>query len=566
MRLASINTRNGLAQLLGIEIKELTYVLYKEKVDFFYTTFSIPKKSGGQREINAPKGKLKFIQKRLKQVLETDYNSICTEYNLNTNVAHAFKKGRGIITNARVHRNKKYIINVDLESFFDSFNFGRVRGYFIKSRYWSLDPTIATLIAQITCYKNVLPQGAPTSPIITNLICNVMDWYITQLAKKYKLSYTRYADDMTFATNDNKIVENFNTFLEELKEEVEKNGFKLNESKTRFTDCYKRQEVTGLIVNKKVSVKREYYKNTHAMANTLYRTKEYTIDGNNGTLNQLEGRFTFIDQIDKYNNSIDGVKHHTECLSRREKKYQEFLFYKYFCVNMLPLVLTEGKTDKIYIKTALRSLSSKYNHFISNKDDKYEYKVSFLKRSSRLEYLFGINKDGAAPLTNVIKLYKNTEKSNNGNYAKKLIERYNVVPNSPVILLYDNEFDEKDSPIKQLIRGQKIDEDKLKKELFVRLVANLYVQVIPITDGKKKCEIEDLLGVDVDKIIIDGRKFDRKGKKNKEEYYNKDIFSHYVEQHESDFDYSGFVMLFDTWDKIMDDYKLYRERMLNTEG
>ena len=83
-----------------------------------------------------------------------------------------------------MHRNKKYILNIDLKNFFDSFNFGRVRGFFIKDRDFAVSPEIATVIAQIACYQGKLPQGAPSSPIITNLITRILDYRIVKIAKK----------------------------------------------------------------------------------------------------------------------------------------------------------------------------------------------------------------------------------------------------------------------------------------------------------------------------------------------------------------------------------------------
>lgn len=112
------------------------------------------------------------------------------------------EKGKSFITNAQIHRNKRFVINVDLENFFDSFHFGRVRGYFMKNKNYQCSEEVATTIAQIACYEGKLPQGAPSSPIITNMICNIFDMRLLRLAKKYKLDYTRYADDLSFSTND----------------------------------------------------------------------------------------------------------------------------------------------------------------------------------------------------------------------------------------------------------------------------------------------------------------------------------------------------------------------------
>lgn len=571
MILANITTRREFALLIDVELKELTYVLYVEKVDNLYTTFSIPKKNGGERWIHAPQGKLKYIQRRLKALLEGYVKTVYSENLVNTNVSHAFTKERSIITNARVHKNKKYVINLDLESFFDSFNFGRVRGFFINNDYWKLNPLIATLIAQLTCYNGALPQGAPTSPIITNLICNIMDWHLTKIAKKYKMSYTRYADDLTFSTNDKTIEETYSHFLDEIKNEITKSGFKVNDSKTRFTDRYMRQEVTGLVVNKKISVKKEYYKNTHAMANRLYRFGEYQIDGVNGKTEQLEGRFAFIDCIEKYNNTIDGIKHHAGRLNHREKKYQEFLFYKYFCNSGAPLVVTEGKTDKIYLRTALKQFVKEYPHFIIEKDGEIDYNVSFFKRSDRMEYFFYLSKDGASPLTNIIKSYMGNDSVFQNGYYENLIKKYNIKPEYPVILLYDNEFEAKKSkddkkPIKMLVDQQhglhiNIDVDELKKKNYVRVIGNLYVQVVPLVKGLQNCEIEDLIFEDLDSMTIDGRRFDRKGKKDPKKYFNKDYASRYIERNADEFGFENFRMLFDIWNEILKDYKRIKEMM-----
>ena len=112
-----------------------------------------------------------------------------------TNISHGFERGKSIISNARVHKNKKYVVNMDIKDFFPSIHFGRIVGFFQNNRYFKLPYEVAVIIAQIACYKGHLPQGSPCSPVIANLICNVMDIRILKLAKKYKLDYTRYADD-----------------------------------------------------------------------------------------------------------------------------------------------------------------------------------------------------------------------------------------------------------------------------------------------------------------------------------------------------------------------------------
>ena len=260
MELSNVCTRNDLADFLGIKRGKLTHVLYIQKVDTMYTTFSIPKKNGEERIINAPNDDLKQIQRRLAKALWDCQTKIWADQNIQPNISHAFQKGKSIITNSSYHRNKRFIINIDLENFFDSFNFGRVRGFFIRNSFWNLTEEVATVIAQLTCHNGFLPQGAPTSPIITNMICNIMDMHLLKISTRYKLTYTRYADDMTFSTNDKHFIEHYDNFYKELSSEISKSGFQINQKKTRILFHDSRQEVTGLIVNKKISIKREYYK------------------------------------------------------------------------------------------------------------------------------------------------------------------------------------------------------------------------------------------------------------------------------------------------------------------
>lgn len=201
-KFTNINNRNELADFLSIQRKTLTYLLYIEGIDDFYDEFYVPKKNFGFRKIKAPKTKLKYVQKKLAVALLNYQKEISENKKFIFKLSHGFEKGKSIITNAKVHRNKRYVINFDLEDFFDSFHFGRVKGFFEKNKYFKLSEEVALCIAQLTCYKGTLPQGAPTSPVITNLIAPILDFRLLKIAKKYKLDYTRYADDLTFSTNN----------------------------------------------------------------------------------------------------------------------------------------------------------------------------------------------------------------------------------------------------------------------------------------------------------------------------------------------------------------------------
>ena len=129
--------RETVAKLVGIELKELTYVLYKEKVNNLYKTFKIPKKNGDFRIIHAPKDNLKWIQRKLSDTLVEIHLDYLINNNIKSVISHGFQKGKSIITNASAHKHKKYILNIDISDFFPSFHFGRVQGYFHKSSFYN---------------------------------------------------------------------------------------------------------------------------------------------------------------------------------------------------------------------------------------------------------------------------------------------------------------------------------------------------------------------------------------------------------------------------------------------
>lgn len=265
--LRAVRTKPQLALLLGVKASALTYLLYVLKPASQYSSFDIPKKSGGVRTINAPSERLKLVQSSLSKLLQDCIEEINkakppraprgrfaktekkagskrakhVEYVFTSTLSHGFVRKRSIITNALMHLNKKYVLNVDVKDFFDSFNFGRVRGFFISNNNFRLDPGIATVIAQIACYDNKLPQGSPCSPVITNLITHGLDIRLAALAKKNSCTYSRYADDITFSTRERlfpsnivkEVAEGY-IYGDDLKSEFGRAGLKLNEKKLEF--------------------------------------------------------------------------------------------------------------------------------------------------------------------------------------------------------------------------------------------------------------------------------------------------------------------------------------------
>lgn len=262
-----LETRKDLAVLLEVPYSILAYHLYCSTPSLQYRTFTIKKKSGGIREISAPTTSIKILQKKLASVLQIVYARKPCVY--------GFVPHRNIVDNAIAHRRKRWVLNVDLENFFPSINFGRVQGLFM-GRPYERNRDVATALAKLCCFEKRLPQGAPTSPIISNMICARLDGELIRLAAGLRCTYTRYADDLTFSTTRNEFPEALAKL--EISDEkpklslgkgltavISSNGFSSNPSKQRLQGSWGRQEVTGLIVNKFPNVKRRYIRQVRAM-------------------------------------------------------------------------------------------------------------------------------------------------------------------------------------------------------------------------------------------------------------------------------------------------------------
>ena len=261
----ALKTPQDIANLLEVEYKHLVYYLYRIPVEQRYKTFFIKKKRQGEyRKITTPASALKIVQQKLNQVLYSVYRPKPS--------THGFVKNKSIVSNASFHSGQRYIFNIDLEDFFPSINFGRVRGMFIKTPY-NLPPKVATVLAQICCHDNCLPQGAPTSPVVSNMLCSKMDSQLQRLAKASRCRYTRYADDITFSTSMPKfpvLIGNFDITGQvrvghKLSNVIEQNGFEINSKKIRLQSRNQHQGVTGLTINKFPNVNREYVRQLRAM-------------------------------------------------------------------------------------------------------------------------------------------------------------------------------------------------------------------------------------------------------------------------------------------------------------
>lgn len=259
-RFRSLKTPADVAELLELPWSQLHYITSRRTDLYPYRAFDIPKKGGGSRRIQSPHPTVRILQRKLLQALALVYTPHPS--------AHGFIRNRSIVTNASRHSGARLVLNVDLENFFPSVEFSRVRGVFIKR--FKFPANVATILARICCntgdFPDHLPQGGPTSPIITNMLCHSMDRQITRLAKRYGLFYTRYADDLTISTRrrtfpsqvahvaDGDLVSIGSEFLDI----IERSGFELNSRKSRISTHSERLAVTGLTVNQFPNITRDY--------------------------------------------------------------------------------------------------------------------------------------------------------------------------------------------------------------------------------------------------------------------------------------------------------------------
>ncbi len=556
IKISDVNSLDSLADILNIPLKKLTYVLYAKHPNSYYSTFEIPKANGDMRTIHAPYTDLKSIQSTLATILSSHIKECNNANSIHSNISHAFVKGKGIISNASVHLHKRYILNVDLKDYFEHFHFGRVRGFFHKNKYFKLPIEIATVLAQLTCYEGKLPQGAPTSPVITNMISNILDMRLLPIIKKYGLNYTRYADDMTFSTNRTDFKTKHLAFLEELRSEITNFGFEINDKKTRLIYIDSHQEVTGLVVNQKINVRRDFYKETRAMANSLYTTGEFQINGANGSINQLNGRFSYIRQIDNYHYKKEKREHNFRKLSSREKEYQRFLFYRYFFANTQPLIVTEGKTDIRYLKSALKKHYSEYPRLIEKKPDgNFSFHISFLNRTEVLRDFLGIFLDGADTMKNIYNAYI----GQNGltNYEEYFKKKTGHLPFNPVLLLFDNEQQgcnkKNQKPLKEFIAYIKHNEELLFNKP-VNIHTNLYLLTIPLVNDMSECEMEDLFDQTTLSHSINGKTFTKEATYDTTLFYGKNDFSNYIAGNYRSINFEQFKPLLDTIDQTLVNY------------
>lgn len=226
-----------------------------------YNHFFIPKKNGGKRLIHSPHRDLAFLQYCLSLLLK--------EYYIPNPHTCGFIDGRSIIYNAQFHTNKDIVYSIDLEDYFKSINNERIVKV-LMCRPFCFSYKVSKIIADLTTVpvsteERVLPQGSPSSPLITNIVSDRLDLRLSKLSEKYSLVYSRYVDDITFSFNfDNFKRWNSHGFRKGLKQIIEEiikdEGFTINQKKTRVSFRTQKQVVTGLVVNTKPNIPRTQIK------------------------------------------------------------------------------------------------------------------------------------------------------------------------------------------------------------------------------------------------------------------------------------------------------------------
>ncbi len=299
----------ALADALDISMGELRFLAYHREVSSVthYQRFKMPKKRGGFRKISAPMPRLKRAQAWILQNI-LDLVPLRDE-------AHGFRAGRSIVSNAEPHIGKDLVINLDVEDFFPTVTIWRVFGVFQSLGY---SPSIATILALLctelpveeieldgkTWYVSTgerhLPQGGPTSPAITNILCRRMDARLAGIADKHDFTYTRYADDLTFSASG-QATEALMKLLWHVKTVVAEEGFKLHPDKQRIMRDGRRQEVTGLVVNDQLSVPR---KDVRAFRALLHRVRTSGLEHahwkgeSDNLLDRIHGFSSYLHMVD----------------------------------------------------------------------------------------------------------------------------------------------------------------------------------------------------------------------------------------------------------------------------
>lgn len=540
-RLRSAKGLSDIAHLLGFKPKALSFIVRVTPPAARYSEFHIPKRSGGKRRICAPNKKLSLLQSRLADLLSECDQEIAQQRSVKRHVAHGFRKHHSILTNADVHRRRRFVLNVDLSDFFGTIHFGRIRGFFQFSRDFRLDPDTALVLAQIACHEGVLPQGSPCSPVISNLIGNVLDMRLSALAKRHGCSYTRYADDLSFSTSRvvfpkelaYKPEEDEPLWLpgDELEKAIHSSGFKINSLKTRVQYSRSRQDVTGIVVNQHLNTPIEYRRTLRSMVHHFCSTGQFLLQKYDsstgkkisGTPAQLQGMLGYAYQVERWRSRHDTPV--AGAHSAMEKLLKRFLYYKEFAAPTLPAIIFEGKTDSVYLREAIRRSGASFPLLSTGSGSSFRLHVKLHRESMVMKKLFNLS-SGGDPLKNFIKDYKAVFSKIQGPKGGR-----------PVIIVMDN--DDGFIETKKML----LNRHNLKfanGDQYIHVFDNLYILLSSPFGGPKHC-IEDCFNPAVLATKLGSKSFNKSNNFDASLYYGKEwLAEKVVKPNSASIDFSGF--------------------------
>lgn len=265
MDLPIIYDQKHLSSLTGYDVG---YLLKATNSDGpCYRSYEIPKRDGSSRRIDEPLPDLKSVQRWI-------LDNILSKVQISTH-SQAYSPGSSILKNAEPHCCSQKILSLDITNFFGTINYPRVFSLFSRLGY---NRVVTTTLSNLVTLENVLPQGAPTSPAISNIVALKIDSRLSGFSKKFNLNYTRYADDITFSGNFSA-----GAVITFVRKVIEEEGFRLNEKKTRVMGPHQSQEVTGIVTNKILQAPRKlrrelrqiaYYIDTYGLDDHLFQTQE----------------------------------------------------------------------------------------------------------------------------------------------------------------------------------------------------------------------------------------------------------------------------------------------------
>ena len=545
--LRACKSRKDLAKLLNYQPKQLSYILYKIPDAQKYKSFDIKKKSGGVRNIDAPIARLKFLQKQLSRVLYECVKDIKNSDPKAFSTSTGFSEDTSIIDNAEIHRGRRYVFNIDLKDFFGAIHIGRIRGFFKNDKRFQLDDEVALTIGQIACHNGALPQGSPCSPVISNLLGTVLDSRMRSFARKNGCRYSRYVDDLTFSTNQKEFpvsVAKQNAtdqgwvVAKELRTRLKDAGFTINPKKTRMSVSQSKQKVTGLVVNHHVNVDADDYRETRAMCHHLFRGEKPFIRRHYDPITNedvddlvIEGRLSFQYHVCT---TSKGRTHKQIQYQQtaREKLYREFLIFKTFYRQTKPLIIPEGKSDRIYLRAAAFQNHLNDPTFVDASSGKPVLSFRVYDFPQRMHDLVGL----AGGTGN---LAKGLEK------LREFSSRFpNVKPASPVIFLVDNDSGAEPFVDKaRKLYGATFTDDN--SEDFVKILDGVYVVRTPPMATSNSSYIEAFLPPAVLGVTLGSKTFSPASKIDSAKHFGKVRLAQHVEANAASIDFSAFIPLFE---------------------